>query len=203
MTLAVVGLRPVRWVIAIALSLIIAHALDGWAAGFRLPDVYQRDWGRLLRVVGFAPTWLAIGLTISLHDRSFRASAGAQRPMWQVMAIGMIVGGLGSELLKLVIRRERPGESADYHFRAFTTEPWSTQDLGMPSGHAMVAFTGAAALARRFPRTGIVLYGMAVGCGLTRILAHAHFLSDVVAAGIGGVLVGRWAARPSTDPAAS
>ncbi|MGE0552958.1 MAG: phosphatase PAP2 family protein [Gemmatimonadales bacterium] len=174
----------------------MAHLLDGWAAGFRLPDVYEKDWGRLLRVMGFAPTWLLIAIAISLQESAGRRPDPSTRSTWRVMVIAMIVGGLGSEVLKLLIRRERPGDSGDYQFRSFAEDPFSTRGLGMPSGHTMVAFTGAAAIGRRFPRAAPILYGLAVGCGATRILAHAHFLSDVTAAAIGGTLAGRWAARP-------
>jgi hypothetical protein len=58
----------------------------------------------------------------------------------------------------------------------------------------MVAFAGAAALGRRFPRAAPILYGLAAGCGLTRVFAQAHFLSDEVAAGFGGTVTGRWVA---------
>jgi membrane-associated phospholipid phosphatase len=54
--------------------------------------------------------------------------------------------------------------------------------MGLPSSHALVAFAGAFALARLFPRARWVFYLLALGCGLTRVLATAHYLSDVIVA---------------------
>ena len=52
-------------------------------------------------------------------------------------------------------------------------------------------------LARLYPRARWVGYTLAVGCAVTRVLAHAHFLSDtVMAAGMGWIvafaLTRRW-----------
>jgi membrane-associated phospholipid phosphatase len=51
-----------------------------------------------------------------------------------------------------------------------------------------------------------VAYLLAVGCGLTRILAHAHFASDVVAGAIGGwavvALLWRWLGSSSSEQGA-
>jgi membrane-associated phospholipid phosphatase len=59
----------------------------------------------------------------------------------------------------------------------------------MPSSHALIAFSGAAALAILFPRATPIWYALAIGCAITRLLAGAHFLSDVVAGTIIGVTV--------------
>ena len=61
--------------------------------------------------------------------------------------------------------------------------------LGMPSSHVLVAFAGAAALARLFPRATLLWYLLAIGCAATRVLALGHFLSDVVAAAVLGWFV--------------
>jgi undecaprenyl-diphosphatase len=84
----------------------------------------------------------------------------------------------------------RPGVyDGAYGFRAWSDHPFSSAGFGMPSSHALVAFAGAAAVARLFPRAAPVWYALAVGCGITRLLAGAHFLSDVVVGAIIGVTV--------------
>lgn len=198
MTAERVDRRAALLVAAAAAALLIAHLLDAWAfRALHLDGVYERDWGRLLRVMGFAPTWLAVAAALWLEERAAprRAHASPDAGAAAVL-LAVIVGGLGAELLKLLIRRERPaGDATTYAFRAFADQPFSTSRLGMPSGHTMVAFAGAAALGRRFPRAAPILFGLAAGCGLTRVMAQAHFLSDVVAAGLGGTGVGQWVAR--------
>ncbi len=187
-------------ILAALVLLLAAHGLDGWAgSALRRPSANDRDWGRLLRILGYAPTWLVIAALFWLQsrarsDRPEIASDLAQTG--RAILVAVAVGGIMAEVAKLLIRRERPGgDFASYHFRDFASAPWSTKNLGIPSSHTMVAFAGAAALGRRFPRTAPVLLALAAGCGLTRIFAQAHFLSDVVAGAVGGGAVGWWAGR--------
>lgn len=157
-----------------------ALALDPWAhAALARPGVYDRDWGRLLRVMGYVPTWLLAATALWLHDR--RTGAGGRRAA--VLALAPVIGGAIAEVLKLLFRRERPGDVlGPYLFRDFADQPWSTSGLGLPSSHALVAFGAAVALGRLFPAARWVWYALAAGCAWSRVAAHAHWLSDVVAA---------------------
>jgi membrane-associated phospholipid phosphatase len=74
----------------------------------------------------------------------------------------------------------------------------------------MVAFSAAAMLSRLFPRAAPVWYAFAIGCGLSRVLAGAHFVSDIAVAALAGyavtALVWRTTARgwrTSAQPAES
>jgi undecaprenyl-diphosphatase len=57
----------------------------------------------------------------------------------------------------------------------------------MPSSHVLLAFAAAATLTRLFPRTAVMWYVLAIGCAVTRLLARAHFFSDVVVGALLGV----------------
>jgi membrane-associated phospholipid phosphatase len=52
-----------------------------------------------------------------------------------------------------------------------------------------VAFAAAAMLARLFPESALVWYGLALGCALSRVASGAHFMSDVVLAALVGYVV--------------
>jgi membrane-associated phospholipid phosphatase len=176
---------------AAAGAILVAHLLDPLAfRHVRLQDVYEEDWGRMLRVMGFVPLWLAAAAALALHDRTplrrfFRARSG-------LLLLGAGLSGLVAELLKLLVRRLRPGEFGEYVFRPFTERTFSTGGLGMPSSHALVAFGAAAILSRIFPRAWPVWWLLAWGCGFTRVAAGAHFLSDIVVAAVVGWAMGAW-----------
>ena len=108
------------------------------------------------------------------------------------------VSGLAAELLKMVIRRGRPAAVFEgYGFQGWEGAWWNTAALGLPSSHAAVAFGAAWSLLRLSPRGGPVAVAIAFGCGVTRILDRAHFISDVaLAAGLAwfitAVLWQRW-----------
>ena len=123
--------------------------LAGRPLGLRplhLPTVYDQGWGRLVRTLGYLPFWVLVGFGI-LRSSS---TSSTQRSALLLMLAPTFSGAL-NELLKLLVRRERPGPNAgEYVFRAFTDRPFSTAGLGMPSGDTIVAF----AAARSWPAPG-------------------------------------------------
>lgn len=181
----------VRWFVVVAVAIALAHILDGWAyQNFRVEDVYGHDWGRMLRVMGFLPLWLVAAFALWLHERHDPTG----RPL--LLALSPALAGLAGELLKLILRRERPGaHDGMYHFRPFDERTFSSSGLAMPSSHAVVAFGAAAILSRIFPRAWLVWWALAWGCALTRVAAGAHFLSDVVVSAVVGwaTAAGLWA----------
>lgn len=172
-----------RAALACSVAIAAAHLLDAWAfAELARAGVYDNDRGRLFRIVGYYPTWIAMALALWLHTRDRRRAL--------LLALVPGLGGLAAEVLKLTFRRERPNlHDGEYVFRAFTDQPWSTKALGLPSSHALVAFTAAFLLARMFPRAWPVWLGLAAGNALTRVQAKAHFLSDVTVAAVAGFAI--------------
>jgi membrane-associated phospholipid phosphatase len=124
-----------------------------------------------------------------LHQRATDPT-GAKRRAW-LLAGSSAAGGLLCEVMKLVVRRERP-EVAFGHwlFRPWSEQTWSTAGLSTPSSHTLVAFAGATMAARLFPSARWVFYAMAWGCGVTRVLSRAHFVSDVTFGALLGWAVG-------------
>lgn len=146
----------------------------------------------MLRTVGYLPIWWLVALGIGLQTRR----------RFEAFRLGLIptFAALWCEVLKMAIRRERPRpHHGAYYFRPLHVRPFYTGDLGLPSSHAMVAFSGAWVLCRLYPRGWPVWLGLAAACGVTRVMAEAHFLSDVTAAAITAYFVVEvlWR-RPST-----
>ena len=174
--------------VLIALALIALSMLgDGWVAdNVRFGRVYETDWGRMLRNFGYLPFWLLAALALALHDRQ-----GERRGWWRrgaLLAAAPTGAGIVGELLKILVRRMRPpGVGNAYAFRPFSDHPFSSRGFGFPSSHAVVAFAAAAILTAMFPRAKWVWYAAAVGCAISRLLAHAHYLSDVVAGACVGI----------------
>lgn len=201
-------LVPPRALLASALLFALACALDGWAwQHVRIDDVYGKDWGRLFRIAGFLPTWMLGSLALILTDAG-SASPPPPRFWWRgmLLTVAPIVSGLLCEVLKILLRRERPGlHDGAYYFRSFADHPFSTGAIGLPSSHTMVAFAGAGMASYLFPRTWPAWMILAAGCAYTRVAAGAHFLSDVTLAAAAGLLVARlaWFTLRSPAPAAT
>lgn len=189
--------RPalLRFALAAALALLLAHLVDRWAfAQLAAPGLSESDLGRMLRVMGFLPLWATAAVALVLHDRAERAAG----PAWMrgLLLLGSAtLGGAAAELLKLLFRRERPrAHAGEYVFRPWTERPLSTGGLALPSSHALVAWAAAGMLARLFPRARWVWYALAAGSSYSRVAAGAHFVSDVVLSAVVGLLVaeGLW-----------
>lgn len=171
------------------LAILVGLLLDSWAyEALVYPPVHERDWGRLLRSFGSLVLWLPLAAAVWVARRAARSPGTGQAGL---LLVTPALAGLAAEVLKILVRRDRPnlhdGESV---FRPFADRLFYTSPLGMPSSHAMVAFAGAAVLARMFPGTGPVAYTLAAGTALTRVLSRGHFLSDVVVGAVAGWAVG-------------
>ncbi len=182
-------MRRSVWLALVALvAIVAAHLGDRWAWHHLVArGVYDHDTGRMLRTIGYLPFWLIAGLALWLQSRDRRRAL--------LLALTPGVAGLIDELLKILSQRERPGlHDGAYVFRSFTGAWWKTSDIGLPSSHAIVAFSAAWILCRLYPRASVVWIGLATGCAITRVAAQAHFLSDVTVAAVAGLVVaeGMW-----------
>jgi len=196
--------RWTRWLLLSVVAIAAAHALDAtvWRSA-RLLTVNDTDWGRLFRSMGYLPTWGIIALGYWLQQRHQPRGAAYARALLLAPALG----GAVAELLKLAIRRLRPSPDVfEYLFRSYTEGPLSNRGMGLPSSHVLVAFSGAAVMAKLFPQARWLWYLLAAGCAATRVLALGHFLSDTVVAALLGVAVGgglwHWLHRDGGNPAA-
>ena len=103
-------------------AVIVAASLaDPWAYTHLVRDgVYDHDWGRLLRVMGFLPLWLLAAAALWVSNPTQAGRRGAI-----LLAIGPTLAGGVGELLKLLIRRERPIlTDGAYVFRSFSDGPF-------------------------------------------------------------------------------
>jgi len=170
-----------------------AQLTDQWLFHhFVYPAIYDRGWGRMLRLAGYVPVWGIVALALVLHDGAPRLRAVLRQASRRgVLLFGSAASaGIAAEVLKLVLRRERPGLADGAHvFRAWSDRPFSSAQLGLPSSETAVAFAAAAVMARLFPQGWILWYGLAFGCALTRVASGAHFMSDVVLAALVGYVV--------------
>lgn len=171
------------WIAAIAL----AHVLDRWAWQWTAvgKEVERRDWWQFLRVFGYLPLWVALAFAIDL-GRTALSPRPRNRPGLAALLAAALAGGL-AEALKFVIGRGRPSDTGDYVWHGLFA-PLDVGNRGIPSSHAAVAFGGALALSAAFPRAAPVLLTLAAGCGFSRMLSGAHFLSDVLAGAALGAL---------------
>lgn len=200
--------NPAVFVAVSAVGLVLAFAVDPPVLR-AVADVTVRenDAYRLFRVMGFLPGWLLVALGFGLVDAARAASVGVWRGlrrMW-TLALGVVLSGAAGEVLKLLLRRQRPtaGDGV-YHYIPWQGFSWSTSGFSLPSGHAIVAFGAAWALCRLHPRGWPVWLALATGCAVTRIVSHAHYVSDCFASAVVSFaviwLVWRWMKpQPGTE----
>ena len=177
--------------LAITLAFLVIPAFgDQWAyAHIYQANVYGHDWAMALRACGTLYMWIPVALIFWLVQRE-QNPAGAKQNSLLVLGAPALAGLL-CEVLKLVIRRERPNvDAGNWVFRAWSDHPFSSAGLSTPSSHTMVAFGAATMLARMYPRARWVFYPFAVGCAVTRVMDRAHYISDVTFGALLGWAVG-------------
>ncbi len=199
--------RGRRWAIALLVGLLVLYWMDGtlyrWvyvgagaggeAARQAREQFEARSWAAMLKGAGYWPVWLVVGAVLGA---AARAAAGAR------VAGAAALGGLFAEAIKPVVGQIRP------HLVGGAHRYWSAADVpagelsyGMASSHAAVAFGAAWMLVFLYGRPGWVVLALAAGCGVERMMAGAHFATDVYVAGVLGyagsrlVRPGGWAGQ--------
>lgn len=168
-------LTAMGFILATQLDRLVYNACD-------LSGIKETDVLRTFRVMGFAPFWLLVAIALALVDSARARTEGwrvALRRTW-LLVMSVAISGAISEILKLLIRRERPSmHDGASHFAPWSEFKLDSGKLATPSGHAMVAFAAAWILCRLFPRATPVWLVLAVGCATTRVMSRQHFVSDV------------------------
>lgn len=186
-------------VAVLALVFVVVSAFDRRVV-LELADPAKRDvpWRWALKQVGDLRFWVVVALIAFAWKRDWRWAAG-------LVAAPALAGGL-AELAKLVCGRERPvhdfviQNDAHYVWKDGPLGPflagfWDSSNLGLPSSHAAVAFGGAVVLGILDPKLRVPALVVATACGLTRVLAGAHFPSDVVLGALLGAVAAGLVAR--------
>lgn len=219
--------RWTRWLVGGLLPgaalIVLAHVLDRpvfdalAVTKAHLTGMEEGALYRLLWLVGTLWVWLVVALGLYLHDRAPiglgpKPALGHRRdPGARAVAVAgsVVLAGAVAEVLKLVIGRERPtrlveGEFVEqfYVFKPVLGALHDSSNLGMPSSHAAVAFAGAGAMALVAPTQRGLVLSLAGLCALSRIVASAHTLSDVVVGALVGVVTALWVSRWSMRRAA-
>lgn len=187
------GVLVVLAVLGLVASLLTDGPALAWMrqAGFENLKGYQsRDWWQVFRQTGSLLTWGMISAALALHATGLERSQRGRAILIAMLPLcAAALGGMGAEVVKMFSCRLRPEYAVPPEIWAWTSlaEQFpSTRGIGLASSHAATAFGGAWALAMILPRAGAVALFAAIGCGVTRVLAGAHYPSDVYA----GALVG-------------
>lgn len=103
-----------------------------------------------------------------------------------------------AQMLKYAFGRERPD------FNAAGGGRFWRREQSFPSGHAMGTFAVATIVSREYHEIPVIRYGayaLPVLISAARIGAERHFLSDVLAGGSIGYLIGGWLYEQHHNPA--
>jgi membrane-associated phospholipid phosphatase len=126
------------------------------------------------------PVMVAVAV---FHKRKWRGAV--------MLLVASGIAGAAYSVLKWVVGRSRPNLGhGPYEFDVFKgglAGFTNSGNLAFPSGHAAFAFAVAAGLGILLPRWRWLFYVIAAGCGVQRILEHAHHPSDIIASAAMGV----------------
>jgi undecaprenyl-diphosphatase len=119
-----------------------------------------------------------------------------KRAGWETLAAHVVAGVLNM-FLKHLVGRGRPKFMHGDHseFVPFGGSGWDS----FPSGHSAATFAVATVLAVRFPKIRWLMMLIALAVSLSRLFRASHFLTDIVAGAVLGVLVGAIIAHPWKD----
>lgn len=108
------------------------------------------------------------------------------------IALSVCVSNAISIPMKMLLGRARPALLFSEHVYSFDIFSAYTLHLSFPSGHAITIASVMGALACYYPRYSMPLLFLALFMGFARVMATAHYLSDVLAGVLLGILISQW-----------
>ncbi len=162
----------------------------------RLERIEDKDWYRAFRIAGTLWPWLFIAAAMVLHglarQRRLHGKEAPEATAGLLILAAAVAAGALAEILQVVTGRLRPGATDGRTvFRGLFERFINSDGLGFPSSHAAVAFGAAFMICFLYPAAGVVPLVAALLCGLTRLLAGAHFLTDIFGAALAGYAMAR------------
>lgn len=148
-----------------------------------------RALGKVSELADQPPLIAASVLTITA-GMAFRSSRLTSTGV-QMLASHLLATGIKT-ILKNRIDRTRPSvllDDGEYHFRPGSSG--RPQESSFPSGHTAGAAAVASAIEARYPVAGKVALCTAVAVGAVQIPRKRHYVSDVMAGGIVGLIADR------------
>jgi membrane-associated phospholipid phosphatase len=176
------------WLIGIAIAamaIAVSFHFDNSVRDFMAQHQNRamRNFMRGVSLFGDWPSHTVLGL-ILLGIAWLRGSKKWMR-IFLAMLIAMSIAGVTGHVIKRTIPRPRPSVQTNTRWGG---SRFSSKYHSFPSGHvgASTAFFGTLLLARR--RIGLACLPIPILIAFSRMYIGAHYLSDVVCAGILGVL---------------
>lgn len=122
--------------------------------------------------------WIALAVILLFFRKT--------RPLALSIAISLSLGFIfGNLIIKNLVARIRP-----YEYRnEITLLVAKLKDYSFPSGHTLAAFEAATCVFIRYKKLGILALAFAAVIAFTRLYLYVHFLSDVLAGAILGVII--------------
>jgi len=131
-----------------------------------------------IAIFGVASTWLALKFFPSLSPQN-QHLLRTFKERCLFLLVALLGSGVTLHLLKFLFGRQRPHSTED--FQAHVFHPFNTHwhFHSMPSGHSQTLLTVATVFWITFPKSGWVVFPLALLLAFTRLPMQAHFLSDV------------------------
>ena len=156
---------------------------------------FQHWSGDLVRIVDLSEVF-AQGVTVFLFLSAIYYIDITNRPLLKLTAILTILGGVTANVSKSIFTRIRPhametiaaGQSEGGWMPMLSGSFWDATHRSFPSGHAATAVALACGLTMTYPRGRWFFVGFAALACLQRIVAGAHYPSDIFAGGAIGCI---------------
>jgi membrane-associated phospholipid phosphatase len=175
-------------VIALVAAFFLDQSAAAWINAHSFPVLR-----RVMRMVSRVGDWPAhviaglIGIAIA-----FAVGSKAWMRIFLAMIIALALAGITTRAIKIATGRARPSVKTEAHWNG---PQFSSKYHAFPSGHtaSSTAFFVALFLARK--KQGAPLLLIPILIALSRMIAGAHYLSDVTFAAILGVICAVFVAR--------
>jgi len=158
--------------------------------------------GKYISYLGAGSVWAVIILLsliwVVIHDYRFGKSPSSRIILYIVVTL--IVGNVVGGGFRFLLGRYRPAMLYAHNLYGFHFFSFNVISSSTPSGHAIRIFALAGCLSTVFKRWRWLFLIVAICVGLSRIIIHAHYPSDVLFGAYLGLLSAVWVREYITLP---
>lgn len=145
---------------------------------------------KLLTDAGLGGPYFVIAITCYVFFRWFAVSLNYFKDKkdyidyyrnWSVhFFYSLLFSGFLIHLVKNLVGRQRPHLSPDFQPAIFNPLSFHWDYYSFPSGHSQVVFTAATMFSLAWPKFKYLFYLVATFLAFSRVVTHAHFMSDII-----------------------
>ncbi len=133
-------------------------------------------------------TWYLVGSAVGFLFFRYVKRYPLYAHRYAFVFASVAVSGIVADMIKAIAGRFRPEMWFTHGLYGFDFFHVTASMISFPSGHTATAFSLAMVLSKLYPKYALIGWAIALAVGISRVMVSMHYVSDVIAGAMVGVV---------------